>query len=520
MRVLLVQPSIEDFYITSQRLQPAGLLYLASFLNAHGHHADLLDCLYPFSETVIELDPKLSYVKEFFIPDLMPTGIFNSYKHFGLDEKGLKEKLSGWKYDVYGISCNFCAYYRQALETAKAIRETHSDAIIICGGNAVPVLYETFLKSGFFDIAVFGEGETTLLDLLENNLNPESIPNIAYLQSGVILRNPERKNFDINSSCLNLDKIDPENYKIGKRRSLSVVSSRGCPYRCTYCTAGLNCLNGYRQMYMEKFRGIIDENIKRYDIGALNIEDENFTYDRDYAVEFLEWKIKHHPALRLYFMNGLAWQDLDSGLLRSLKKADLYNLNLSLVERNAGYLGRKSDEIRFLEIVKTGKDIGLAVTIYIIAGIPGQKKENLRETIEWLHSLGVVIGYSVYYPVPGTPLFDTHIRLFKDIDPVQMRSTALTPDQVDLTRKDLADLFRYVRLLNASLEVKGKSELKMDDQKKSQFLVSSRKLTPADLTGLGIGFFQKNRKFLVLNRILPKAGKFEYEFEALEQNII
>jgi hypothetical protein len=520
LRVLLVQPCIEDYYITSQRLQPTGLLTLASFLNANGHQAEILDCLSPLSEKIIDPDPGLGTVKEFFIPDLMPTGIFNAYKHFGLSESEFKEKISGSRYAVYGISCNFCAYYKQAIDAARIIREMHPEAVIVCGGNAVPVLYERFLDTGFFDVAVFGEGETPLLSLLDNGLKPGAVPNIAYRKNGIIICNSEQKNFDINSTCLDLACIDPENYKIGKHRVLSIVSSRGCPYHCTYCTANLNCLNGYKRMDLEKFCGMIDENVRHYDIGALNIEDENFTYDRDYAVNFLEWKMKHHPDLRLYFMNGLAWQDLDAGLLRLLKEADLLNLNLSLVERNAGHLGRKTDETRFLDIVNTGKDLGLAVTVYIISGIPGQKKEKLLETIEWLHSLDVVIGYSVYYPVPGTPLFDAHPRLFQGLDPVQMRSTALFPDQADLSRKDLVALFRYVRLLNASLEVKGDSDVLRDGFKNIQSFISSRKLSSPDLARLGIGFFRKERKFLVLRQVKHNKGRFEYQFGTCEQNVI
>jgi anaerobic magnesium-protoporphyrin IX monomethyl ester cyclase len=520
LRVLLVQPSLADFYITSQRLQPTGLLYLASFLNSHGHQADILDCLSPLSETAMEPDPGLGYVKEFFIPDLMPTGIFNVYKHFGLSGNDLKEKISGPAYDAYGISCNFCAYYKQAMDAARIIRESHPGAVIVCGGNAVPVLYEKFLESGTFDIAVFGEGETPLLGLLDNGLDPETVPNIAYKKNGTIHRNPVRKDFDVNSTCLDLDCVDPENYKIGKHRSLSLASSRGCPYSCTYCTANLNCLNGYKRMDLEKFCHMADENIRRHDIGALNIEDENFTYDKAYAAGFLEWKIAHHPELRLYFMNGLAWQDLDTGLLQLLKQADLLNLNLSLVERDSGHLGRKTDETRFLEIVNTGKDIGLAVTVYIISGIPGQKKKDVFETIEWLHSLGVVIGYSVYYPVPGTPLFEAHPRFFEGLDPVQMRSTALFPDQADLSRKDLVDLFRYVRLLNASMEMKGDPGIPGDGFMKDLSLTSSRKISSSDLTRLGIGFFRKSGKFLILRRICSRKGKFEYQFETRGQNII
>ena len=82
----------------------------------------------------------------------------------------------------------------------------------------------------------------------------------------------------------------------------------------------------------------IDYNVKKFQINALNIEDENFSYNQDFASSFLKEKIKLFPDLRLYFMNGLHYTNLTDELLWLFKKANLNNLNLALVDReNTGY---------------------------------------------------------------------------------------------------------------------------------------------------------------------------------------
>jgi len=456
MRVLLVQPPVEDFYITSQRLQPTGLLYLASFLRRQGHEVEILDLLYPLKRTRIPLDDELAYLEGIFksrrIPDL-----FRRYCRFGALPDAAARLIGSRTFDVCGVSANFSAYYRTSLEICGMVRSIRPSAFVVVGGNSAPVCFRTYLESGSVDAVVFGEGEKTMLDLLScrsKGERMESVPNIAFLRDGVVRETPRAGNFDIESSSLDLDFVDPDHYRIGRRRVLSMVTSRGCPARCGYCTANLNCLSGHQRRSLDSAWNEVGRNVEKHGIEALNIEDENFTVDRDYSLEFLERKAEIFPGLRLFFMNGLDYRTLDDGLLAGLRKADLLNLGLALVDaENTDLINRPASVEKFRSVVSRAKELGFRVTAYFIAGLPGQTRESLDRLVALLSGLGVVVGMSPYYAVPGTDIFERGKARFEGLKFGQMRSTALISATDGVTPGDMLDLLDKVRGLNLGLRV-------------------------------------------------------------------
>lgn len=310
-------------------------------------------------------------------------------------------------------------------------------------------MYKHFLQSGFVDVVVFGEGEFTLLKLLENMNNLSCVENIAYIANNKIVLNPFKKNFDINQTTIRLDKINPDYYKIGKFRSLSLITSKGCPYHCSYCTANINCLSTFQQKNIQLIFNEIDYNVKKFQIQALNIEDENFSFNQDYAIAFLKEKIALFPDLRLYFMNGLHYTNLNEDLLMLLKQANLNNLNLALVDmENTELLSRAFNQKKFIQIIKKAKELDFLITIYFIAGFPGQNKANILDMIHFLKELNVVIGMSIYYPIPLTSLYQKYQQEFHSLAFSQMRSTALPYETPNLTRHDLVELLYYTRSIN------------------------------------------------------------------------
>ena len=247
MKIALIQPPIEDFYITPQRLQPTALLYLATFLEQYNYSIKIFDFLKPLKKTKIALPDELNYLNNYYKKDFGPDKIFYNYFHFGQTHAEIENVLRKEHFDVYGISSNFTAYFEQALKIAEIIKKINKHAFIIIGGNNSRIMYEYFLQSGFVNVVVFGEGEFTLLKLLKNIDNLSTVENIAYIENKKVLINPFENNFDINKTIIQLDKINPDNYKIGKFRSLSIITAKGCPYQCSYCTANINCLSPFQQ---------------------------------------------------------------------------------------------------------------------------------------------------------------------------------------------------------------------------------------------------------------------------------
>jgi len=410
--------------------------------------------LKPLKKSKILLPDELNYLTEYYKKDFGQNKIFYDYFHFGQTFTEIEAVLKKEKFDIYGISSNFTAYYEQSFKIAEIIKKINKHAFIIIGGNNSRIMYEYFLKSGFVDVVVFGEGEFTLLKVIENLNNLSIVENIAFTKNNKITINHFNKNFDINKTTIRLDKINPENYKIGKFRSLSIITTKGCPYHCSYCTANINCLSSFQQKEIQLVFNDIDYNVKKHQINALNIEDENFSYNHNYALDFLKKKIKFYPDLYLYFMNGLHYTNLNEDILYYLKKANLNNLNLALVDiENTKLISRSFNQKKFAQIIKKAKELNFLITVYFIAGLPGQNKKNILDMIRFLKELNVVIGMSIYYPIPLTKLYQKYQNEFKSLSFTQMRSTALPYETSELTRYDLVELLYYTRAINLSISL-------------------------------------------------------------------
>ncbi|MDZ7343924.1 MAG: cobalamin B12-binding domain-containing protein, partial [candidate division KSB1 bacterium] len=85
MKVLLIQPPVEDFYQTTIRTLPVGLLYLASTLKQAGFEVEILDCQATTKKKVVDLPPEFAYLRRYYRPDnLSPFKLYGHYRHYGL----------------------------------------------------------------------------------------------------------------------------------------------------------------------------------------------------------------------------------------------------------------------------------------------------------------------------------------------------------------------------------------------------------------------------------------------------
>jgi radical SAM superfamily enzyme YgiQ (UPF0313 family) len=185
-----------------------------------------------------------------------------------------------------------------------------------------------------------------------------------------------------------------------------------------------------------------------------NFEDDNLASDKEWFLSFLE-KVSEDPlfeGIELTAMNGICYSDLDESVLSAMARAGFRRINLSLVTRSGELrksLGRPSAGRDLEEIVKVAGELGFHVTVYVIIGLPGQSYEEVRASIDFLLGLGVLVGPSVFYLSPGSPIFDkiqVSSRIREDWD--FYRSSAFAVETENLSRRDLIDLFLYCRRRN------------------------------------------------------------------------
>ena len=468
MKILLIQPPIQDFYQTSIRTQPIGLAYLAASLVTHGHEVEILDGQTEKKKS-IPIPSELSYLRNFYpFNDHSPFKLYTGYYHFGMGWEEIGQKIKDSNADVFGISSSFTPYHGEALEIARIIKEWDRRKIVVLGGAHVSCDPEGVLQSPAVDYALMGEGEKRFPLLLEQieeqgRGSIKDIDGIGYQKDGEIQINP------LQSFIQDLDSLppparellDPDRYRMRKKRSTMIITSRGCPHGCAYCSTHLVMGTSFRTRTPEAILKEMVECRKGYGIQTFDIEDDNFTFDQERAKKLMSLVIKNfgEDRLELSAMNGVSFASLDGELLKLMKRAGFHTINLSYVSTDLSTkekMRRPKGTTEFDKILEETEQFGLNVIAYAILGMPGQTIEEMVNTLIYLMGKKVLIGPSVYYPTPGTPLFERCKK--EDILPPylsQWRSSAFPIETKEFNRLDLLTLFCLARVINF---IKGKME--------------------------------------------------------------
>jgi hypothetical protein len=202
---------------------------------------------------------------------------------------------------------------------------------------------------------------------------------------------------------------------------------------------------------------------KRYGIQIFDIEDDNFTFDQKRAKRLVGLIIETfgEKSLELTAMNGVSFASLDGELLRLMKRAGFQTINLSFVSITPSIkekMGRPGLATDFDEILGKVGEAGLHAVVYAIFGMPGQTIEEMVDTLIYLMGKRVLVGPSIYYPTPGTPLYERCKKMgILPSYPSQCRSSAFPIETKDFNRFDLITLFRLARVINF---IKGKIDKK------------------------------------------------------------
>ncbi|MBS3921200.1 MAG: B12-binding domain-containing radical SAM protein [Deltaproteobacteria bacterium] len=468
MKILLIQPPVRDFYQTSIRTQPIGLAYLAASLQAHGHEVEILDCQAGKKKTV-SIPPELSYLKDFYpFDDRSPFKLYTGFYHFGIGWDEIKKRVEESKADVFGISSSFTPYHGEAFKVAQLVKEWDSGKIVVMGGSHVSCDPEGVLKSPFVDYVILGEGEyrlSFLIDCLKKGTKDEIelMDGVGFKKNGKTFINHLRSFIpDLDSLPPPArDLLDPDRYRINKKRSTMIITSRGCPHGCAYCSAHLVMGSSFRVRSPEDIVREMVECYKKYRVETFDIEDDNFTFDQERAKRLMRLIIETfgESRLELSAMNGISFASLDGELIPLMKRAGFHTLNLSYVSTALSTkerMKRPQPVIEFGSILKKAEEAGLNVVAYAILGIPGQTLEEMIETLIYLMGKRVLIGPSIYYPTPGTVLFkrcEKEGLLPSGIS--QWRSSAFPIETEEFNRLDMATLLRLARVINF---IKGKMD--------------------------------------------------------------
>ncbi|HOO38369.1 MAG TPA: radical SAM protein [Deltaproteobacteria bacterium] len=389
MNVTLINPPWQ-FY-TPSKLYPLGVSYLASNL-IHNGFDDV---------SIVDLNLELTE----------PTGIFK--RSVELVEKAEPQ--------VLGITC-WTVHLLFCLEFVRLYKKKHPDVKIVLGGVHVSYQPEEMMNLCPADIVVRGEGEKTFVELVEaldENRPLDEVQGISYRKDGIVYHTPDRPlirdldevPFPAYHLLGSIEKYQPLN----RRYVFSIVASRGCPYKCIFCSA--NKL--WRYQRRRSPRNILEEIkwiAKTYDLGFIRFEDDDLTANREWALElFALLKDQAIP-------------------FDCLTRIDRVDHELLIAMRDAGcqgiYHGIESASPRLLKLLRKGfpswvdnqyiKDLimqevglGLVPTVSAMIGIPTETKEEVESTFDLmseLRRLGAKTQLWIMTPYPDTDA----VVLYKD----------------------------------------------------------------------------------------------------------
>jgi radical SAM superfamily enzyme YgiQ (UPF0313 family) len=199
----------------------------------------------------------------------------------------------------------------------------------------------------------------------------------------------------------------------------------------------------------------------KYHIRNFDIEDDNFTFDQKRAERLMNLVVETfgEETLELSAMNGVSFASLDGDLLRLMKRAGFRTINLSFVSADPSFkerMGRPGTTEAFDKVLGDAGQAHLNVIAYAILGMPGQTIREMVDTMIYLMGRRALIGPSVYYPTPGTSLFEQcKAKELLPSHPSQWRSSAVPIETEDFDRLDIVTLFRLARVINF---IKGKMD--------------------------------------------------------------
>lgn len=457
MKILLIQPPIEDFYDTDIRLQPLGLCYLKAVIEREFPEIEVLvkDFHQGFGRRTIPLPRELRYLATYYPErDHSPFSSFSQYFHFGADTRTIVDFVLRFQPDLVGISSLFSPYYREVLTCARAIKKC-LDRPILVGGSHACAAPLTLLADEHVDFLVQGEGERPFVAFLQAFRGDRQwghVPNLGWKKRGQCILNPVEANYPFASlPHPDLSDLDPAAYRFQGQPLCFVTTSRGCPHKCAFCSVHLTFGHGYQR---RDPGDILDEIQQRYAQGyrVFDFEDDNLTLNRrDFStlLDLLEDAFTGQ-SVRFLAMNGISYMHLDRDLLLKMRRVGFTHVNLSLVSSQAKTLNRMHRPhpvARFEEIALAAWESGMHTVAYLILGLPGESLEEMIQTLTTLARLPVLVGASIFYLTPGSPIAS-------DFPPMSVReiftsrSTAMAVETDCFAREDLYTLFVTARIIN------------------------------------------------------------------------
>lgn len=322
----------------------------------------------------------------------------------------------------------FSTNYLDFCSLVPAVKRVCPHTITVAGGPHISGLPEHTLREiPSLDYAVQSEGEEALYELVTGLLNGvldrtiHTIPNLVYRKHGSIVANPVRL-IDVGRygapdwELLQPDRYPPTQHGTFHKSSkvVPLLTSRGCPYPCSYCAGHLITGKKVRTRDVGEVADEIEFLQSRYGFEEFIIEDENFTYYKERVLAFARELKRRRIRCYFSFPNGVRPDRLDEEVIQALKAMGTYIVGLGIESGSSATLKRvhKSWNLHDLQhTINLIKQHNMIVYGFFIFGFPGETREDFEQTIQFALRSGLDMAYfGNYIPLPGSEDFNELIQ--------------------------------------------------------------------------------------------------------------
>jgi radical SAM superfamily enzyme YgiQ (UPF0313 family) len=410
LRALLINPWIYDFKAYDLWAKPLGLYALGTILKKWEFEVEFIDCLNRFDQDLHQQKDFLWFKQkewgtgQYYYEEVQKPLIFKDiprkYKRYGIPIEIFKQKLLKIQPpDVVFITSLMTYWYQGVFQAVEIVKETLGDIPVVLGGIYVTLCPDHAKLSGA-DFVIPGPAEKNLKRFLEDFFGKK----LDDLLGQDFLKN-ERIFFNFQS----------------KYSYIPLLTSRGCPFRCTYCASYILWEN-----FVQRDPDLVVEDIifyiERFGIKDFAFYDDALLVNPDFHIKrILKKLIERGIECNFHTPNGLHAKFIDEDLAKLMHCSGFKIPRLSLETSNLiqqRLTGNKVSNKDMVDAIKNLKKAGFAdkeIGVYVMVGWPNEQYEDIVETIKFLQSLKVKIYLAEYSPIPRTYDFESLKNNFPDL---------------------------------------------------------------------------------------------------------
>lgn len=327
--------------------------------------------------------------------------------------RSLVEKIEAFRPQVLGISIISDSRV-SSFRTAEHVHAHYPDIKIVLGGVHVSTMYEQIARRFPYSTLALGEAEITLRELVhafETNSDIRAVKGIAYCQDGKVIQTQQRELIE------DLDTLPPPKHAAffnEKRHSAQVLTSRGCPFACTFCVLDSFSRRKVRFRSAQRVVDEIEQILRDFpQVKLMQILDDQFFADNDRVIEICEEIVRRNIRCEFHCagrMKPLSWK-----MIVALERAGFSTVHLGLESGSKSVLKRSKkgitpdDAIRAMELFA---DSSIRINILLIVGLPGESLGTIIESGQLIQRL-LKIKYHLYshriqtiFVYPGSELHE------------------------------------------------------------------------------------------------------------------